>query len=276
MRKIGFLGPEGTFTQQAALTYAKDNPGELVSFSSIPELLAAVQKNQVDFGVIPIENSLEGAVNTSLDILAWEVDLLIQAEITLPISHNLLINPGANWQSITKIYTHPQASAQCRKFLENELPKAEVHFTYSTAEGAKLVKEKGSHCGAIAPLQSAVIFQLDAARKNIQDTDNNCTRFVLVGTSETKPTGRDKTSIVFSTEHKPGSLYRVLDIFSLWDINMSKIESRPAREKLGTYIFFVDIEGHSADSDMADALTMIRRKTTFYKFLGSYPRAGLT
>lgn len=276
MLKIGFLGPEGTFTQRAVQIYTADNPAELVAMSSIRETLLAVQKDELNLAVIPFENSLEGSVPVVLDILAWEADLHIIDELILPISQTLMINPGAKWQDITEIYTHPQSAGQCRLFLETHLPKAELYLTNSNSEGAKQAKQVGISAGAIGPEQAAEIFGLEVVLRDIQDKKDNFTRFVVVSKNSAKsPGAQNKTSIVFSTEHKPGSLACILDIFSLWDINMSKIESRPSRGKLGRYIFFIDIEGHMVDPDVRDALTMVKRKTTFYKFLGSYPRAGL-
>jgi prephenate dehydratase len=274
MQRIGYLGPEGTFTQRAAQVYTANSPAELVGMSSIRETLLAVQKGSLDLAVIPFENSLEGSVNVVLDVLAWEVDLYIIDELVLPICQNLMVSPGATWQEITEVYTHPQSAGQCRRFLESNLPKAKVYLTNSNSEGAKQAKEKGMMAGAIGPEQAAEIFGLTIALRNVQDKNDNSTRFVVVG-KEIAPAaaGKHKTSIVFSTEHKPGSLSCILDIFRLWDINMNKIESRPSRGKLGRYIFFIDIEGHMTDQDVHDALIMVRRKTNFYKFLGSYPRA---
>lgn len=276
MQKIGYLGPEGTFTQRAALSYIDNTPAELVSMPSIRETLLAVQQGKLDLAVIPYENSLEGPVNVVLDILAWEVDLHIIKELILPISQTLMINHGAKWQEITEVFTHPQSAGQCRLFLETQLPQAKLHLTNSNSEGAKQAKMIGISAGAIGPEQAAEIFGLEVVLRDIQDNSNNFTRFVVVGKNSTPYiSDKNKTSIVFSTEHKPGSLACILDIFSLWDINMSKIESRPSRGKLGRYIFFIDIEGHMTDPDVQDALTMIKRKTTFYKFLGSYPRVDV-
>jgi prephenate dehydratase len=276
MQKIGFLGPEGTFSQRAALIYINDMHAELVGMPSIREILIAVQHGKLDLAVIPYENSLEGPVNVVLDILAWEVDLHIINELILPISQTLMINPGARWQDITEVFTHPQSAGQCRRFLETQLPQAELHFTNSNSEGANLANKNGITAGAIGPEQAAEIFGLEVALRDIQDNSNNFTRFVVIGKNPVHSLAdQNKTSIVFSTEHKPGSLACILNIFSLWDINMSKIESRPSRGKLGRYIFFIDIEGHMTDPDVRDALTMVKRKTTFYKFLGSYPRVEL-
>jgi len=276
MLRIGFLGPEGTFTQRAALIYTSNNPAELVGLPSIRETLLAVQDGELDFAVIPLENSLEGSVNVVLDILAWEVDLLIIDELILPISQTLMVTPGARWQDITEVFTHPQSAGQCRLFLEKQLPKAELYLKNSNAEGAQQAKKSGITAGAIGPEQAAEIFGLEVVLRDIQDKDNNFTKFVVVGKKSVHSSaGQNKTSIVFTTEHKPGSLSCILDILSLWDINLSKIESRPSRGKFGQYIFFIDIEGHMTNPDVRDALTMVKRKTTFYKFLGSYPKADI-
>ncbi len=276
MLRIGFLGPEGTFTQRAALIYTSNNPAELVGLPSIRETLLAVQHGELDLAVIPLENSLEGSVNVVLDILAWEVDLLIIDELILPISQTLMVTPGARWQDITEVFTHPQSAGQCRLFLEKQLPKAELYLKNSNAEGAQQAKKSGITAGAIGPEQAAEIFGLEVVLRDIQDKDNNFTKFVVVGKKSVHSSaGQNKTSIVFTTEHKPGSLSCILDILSLWDINLSKIESRPSRGKFGQYIFFIDIEGHMTNPDVRDALTMVKRKTTFYKFLGSYPKADI-
>ncbi|WP_088225945.1 prephenate dehydratase [Desulfosporosinus sp. FKB] len=277
MHKIGYLGPEGTFSQQAAQHYCNNKQeAALVSLPSIREILLAVQRNELDLAVIPFENSLEGSVNIVLDVLAWEVDLLIVDELILPISQTLMVTPGADWKKISSIYTHPQSAGQCRLFLETHLPQAQVYLTSSNAEGANQAQMSGRTAGAIGPEAAADKFGLQVVLRNIQDKNNNFTRFVVVGKKAIHfPAGRNKTSIVFSTEHKPGSLACILDIFNLWDINMTKIESRPSRGQLGRYIFFIDIDGHLSAPDVRDALTMVQRKTNFYKFLGSYPMAEI-
>ncbi|WP_407312606.1 prephenate dehydratase [Desulfosporosinus sp. SB140] len=275
MLKIGYLGPEGTFTQQAAQRYIRDKQeADLVGLPSIRETLIAVQRGDLDLAVIPFENSLEGSVNIVLDVLAWEVDLMILDELILRISQTLMISPGASWKELTEVYTHPQSAGQCRLFLETHLPQAKLYLTSSNAEGADQAQKKGRTAGAIGPLEASEVFGLEVALHDIQDKDNNFTRFVVVGKDTTHTSAaHNKTSIVFSTEHKPGSLACILDIFNLWDINMTKIESRPSRGQLGRYIFFIDIDGHYTAPDVRDALTMVQRKTNFYKFLGSYPMA---
>lgn len=272
MKKIGFLGPKGTFSHEALLAYTGGMEYTVVDYPSIEELLRAVQSNELDEAIAPIENSIEGAVNATLDILAAEVDLLIKSEIVIPVRENLLVKPGTRLENVHQVLSHPQPLGQCRKYIVSRFPGAVVKPTYSTAGAAEEVASGNGESAAIGSYAAASVYGLEIADTDIQDCENNHTRFVAVSHEDSGKTGDDRTSIVFSTEDKPGSLYRVLDIFNLWDINMSKIESRPAKNQLGRYIFFVDILGHREDDDIRDALTMIRRKSSFFKFLGSYPR----
>jgi len=271
--RIGFLGPRGTFSQEALNKYIGRNTYEVVAFSTIPEMLFAVKNNDVDEAVVPIENSIEGGVGVTLDMMAFEVDLLIKAELAIQIRQNLLAKKGTRTEDIKCILSHPQAIGQCRKFINSRLPHAEVRFVYSTADAAQEIAASGRNdYGAIGSIAAAEEYKLDVLASSIQDRDNNLTRFVVISKEDSSRTGSDKTSIVFSTEDKPGSLYRILDIFSLWDINLTRIESRPEKNELGRYIFFVDFVGHRDDEDVRDALAMVKRKTSFYKFLGSYPK----
>ncbi|NJD03776.1 MAG: prephenate dehydratase [Ruminiclostridium sp.] len=271
MLRIGFLGPKGTFSHEALSVYAKDMLYEACDYFSIQELLQAVQNNEVDEAIAPIENSIEGAVNATLDILATDVDLLIKSELVIPVRENLLVKKGTSLKNISHILSHPQPLGQCRNFINSHFPDAQIRATYSTAGAAEEVAAGSGDSAAIGSSVAAEAYGLEIAEKDIHDCENNHTRFIAVSHTDGDRTGNDRTSIVFSTEDKPGSLYRILDIFSLWDINMSKIESRPAKNQLGRYIFFVDISGHREDAEIRDALTMIRRKSSFYKFLGSYP-----
>lgn len=272
MVKIGFLGPKGTFSHEALKAYTINNTDyRPYDFSSIPDILNAVQSREIDEAIVPIENSLEGAVNATLDMLAFDVSLKIKAELVIAVKANILVKPGAKRENIKYILSHPQPLGQCRKYISANFPNAQVKSVYSTAGAAEEVSLGVGDSAAIGSLVSAEEYGLEILARNIQDGNNNFTRFVVVAHEDAVRSGQDKTSIVFSTEDKPGSLYRVLDIFSLWDINMSRIESRPAKDQLGKYIFFVDIIGHKEDQDIADALTMIKRKTSFFKFLGSYP-----
>ena len=272
MLKIGFLGPKGTFSQEAMLAYAKGKAHIPCIFNTIPDTLYAVQNGEIDEAVVPIENSLEGAVNVTMDMLAWDVDLKIKGEIVVAIMQNLLVKKGTKQGDIKHIFSHPQCLGQCRKYIRANYPSAETRVFYSTAEAAQEVAGGGNDSAAIGSLMAAQEYGLEVLASGIQDGENNMTRFAVIAGTDGKRTGDDKTSMVFSTEDRPGSLYRVLDIFTLWDVNMTRIESRPAKNELGRYIFFVDIQGHREDEDIRDALTMVKRKTSFFKFLGSYPR----
>jgi prephenate dehydratase len=271
MISIGYLGPRGTFSHEALKKYTACGQYKAVDFSSIPEILTAVRDNIVEEAVVPIENSIEGAVNATMDMLALEVDLLIKAELIIPIREHLLVRKGSDITKIRYVMSHPQPLGQCRKFLAEQLPYVEARAVYSSAAAAEEAANSSGETAAIGSLAAAEAYDLDIARMDIQDNDNNLTRFIVLGHAHEKRTGSDKTSIVFSTEDKPGSLYGILGIFDLWGINLSRIESRPAKNKLGSYIFFVDLIGHKDDEDLKDALTMVKRKTSFFKFLGSYP-----
>lgn len=274
MKCIGYLGPEGTFSQNALCQYMK-GMGEYIQcpYPTLQDMMLAVEKGMIDEAVVPIENSLEGPVNITMDMLAFETSLKIKAELTAFITQSLLVKKGTLLQDIRCILSHPQPIGQCSKFIASALPEAEVVYVNSTAEGAKRVASEGQSWAVIGSSTLAEVYGLDILQQGIEDNKSNRTRFVVVAGEDVPPTGNDKTSIVFSVEDKPGNLYRILDIFNLWDINMTRIESRPAKSGLGKYVFFIDIHGHSNDNDVSEALTMVRRKTSFYKFLGSYPCA---
>lgn len=271
MTKIGYLGPKGTFSCEAMQKYTGDGQYEAVDFQSIPEIILAVQEGRLDEAIVPIENSIEGAVNATMDMIALEADLMIKAELVLPIREHLLVRKGTDISGIRYVLSHPQPLGQCRRFLSEQLPFAQVKAVNSTSAAAQQVAEGSGELAAIGSAAAAAEYGLEIAKRDIQDHTNNRTRFIVVGRDDAQRSGNDKTSIVFSTEDKPGSLYRVLDIFNLWDINMTRIESRPAKHRLGRYIFFVDVLGHREDGDLRDALTMVKRKTSFLKILGSYP-----
>lgn len=271
MLRIGYLGPKGTFSHEALKKYTGKTPHTAIDFQSIPEILLAVQEGSVDEAIVPIENSIEGAISATLDMIALEVDLLIKAELILLVRDHLLVKKGTDIESIKYIMSHPQPLGQCRKFLTGQMPEVEIRAVYSTAAAAVEVANGNGDCAAIGSIAATEAYGLEIAKSDIQDNDNNHTRFVVIGNRDAERTGMDKTSVAFSTEDEPGSLYRILDIFNLWNINLSRIESRPAKNKLGRYIFFVDLIGHRDDQDLKDALTMVKRKTSFFKFLGSYP-----
>jgi len=278
-KSIGFLGPQGTFSHEAALAYIESHAGgydlgksyKLKELLSIQDALLAVKNDDIDEAIVPIENSLEGAINVTLDVLAKEDGLHIVDELIIPINLNLVAKKGTAANDIKVIISHPQPLGQCRNYLNSAFQATIALEEFSTSKAAQRVAAGDGTYAAITSNIAAKIYGLEILASNVQDAKNNRTRFVIVSKALQKKTGNDRTSIVFSTDNKPGSLYRILDIFSLWDINMTKIESRPAKNVLGQYIFFIDIDGHIEDQDVSDALTMIQRKTSFYRFIGSYP-----
>lgn len=266
--KVGFLGPSGTYAEEAASTLN----GQLIAFNSIMEVMEAVKLKEVNLGVIPIENSIEGPVCLTLDLLVHDYDLKIRGEIILPVSHKLLLNPGSSIEEIDTVYSHAQALSQCRKFIENM--DAKPVATPSTSGAAEMIKGK-KNAAAIGTERAANLYGLKIAANDIQDYTDNSTRFVVVAQQDHEPTGNDKTSIVFSLcEDKPGGLYDVLGAFCKCNINLTKIESRPSKKKLGNYIFFVDFQGHRADKEVKNILNNIKNKISYVKILGSYPIEG--
>jgi prephenate dehydratase len=261
---VAYFGPAGTFTEEAA---SKLN-GELIAFDSIIEVLEAVKTGKAQKGVVPIENSIEGPVGVTLDLLAQDYDLKIEKEIILPISHNLMVNKGITLDEVDSVYSHAQPLAQCRIFLEKL--GLTTHSTSSTAAAAKFIKGKNNEA-AIGNRRAAELYDLDIIQTDIQDFENNRTRFIVLGNNESQPTGNDKTSIVFSLyEDRPGGLYEILGYFASENINLTKIESRPSKKGLGKYIFFIDLEGHCQDKVVESILETIKKNTPFLKLLGSY------
>jgi prephenate dehydratase len=265
---IGFLGPSGTFSEEAASSL----PGKHVAYDSIQDVMEALHNSNIDLAVVPIENSIEGPVGITMDLMAHEYFFYIQKEIILPIAHYLLINHDARIEDLKVIYSHSQALSQCRNYI-NQLDVS-VRATESTALAAELIKGDIS-AGAIGNLKAAEIYHLKIAKKDIQDYINNTTRFLVLGSSKNRPTGKDKTSIVFSLpDDHPGGLYDVLGEFAKRGINLTKIESRPSKEKLGKYIFFLDFEGHQNNEIIGNVLNIIKSKVGYIKILGSYPNEG--
>lgn len=278
--KIGFLGPRGTFTEEALLATVKIDEKDLVPYSTEPDVIHAVERGEVEKGIVPIENSIEGSVNATLDVLAFEASLLIERETVIPISHYLVAQHGVKKEDIRTVISHPQATAQCRLYLSANLPGAIVHAANSTAEAVKTVADAGPKDGqamaAIGPRLAAELYGLETIDSNIGDFESNKTRFVIVGREPAAPTGHDKTSIVcFIYEDRPGSLLQILQEFAHRYINLTKIQSRPTRKALGEYCFFIDVEGHQEDAQVAQALSCLRCKIRQVKVLGSYPQANM-
>lgn len=262
---IAYLGPEGTFTEEAAYRLSK----KLIPFDSIIDVLDAVKSGKADKGVVPIENSIEGPVGVTLDLLAHEYDLCIEREIVLKVSHYLLANKGVELEELSDVYSHPQSLAQCHKFIEKM--GFIIHPTSSTAAAAKIIKGR-RECCAIGTLRAARLYGLDVLAEDIQDYTPNMTRFIVIATYDHEFTGSDKTSILFTlAEDRPGGLYEILGLFADANVNLTKIESRPSKMGLGKYIFFLDFEGHRKEKNISIILEEIKNRTPFMKILGSYP-----
>ena len=274
--KLGYLGPPGTFTEEALLSYPGARDAELIAFNAVPAVVKAVAAREIDAGLVPIENSIEGSVSVTLDTLAFDTDdVQIAAEIVRPVRHALLGVQGASIGALQDVLSHPHASAQCRDYLTRPVPHVRVHAANSTAEAAREVAEKGDASWAAigAPL-AAELYGLVVLEETIEDRAENETRFVLVGHVRPEPTGSDKTSVVcFIEKDRPGSLLAILHEFSDRQINLTKLESRPTKERLGEYCFFIDMEGHADEPPVRYAIDSLRTKILEVKVLGSYPRA---
>jgi len=274
---IAFLGPAGTFTEEALLTQTDFAEADVVPVASLTEVLEAVCSGRTDMAFVPIENSIEGTVHATVDSLVFEVDLLVQREVVLDVHMHLLAPPGTSIEGIRRVLSFPHASAQCRRYLADHLPGAEVVATTSTAEAARLLgKDRRPHTAALAPRLAAELYGLDVLASSIEDHPYNQIRFVALATEGVPaPTGHDKTSIVcFQRQDRPGSLHGILSEFSARNINLTKLESRPTKRGLGNYCFLIDLEGHLADEVVADCLRVLHAELAGVKFLGSYPAAG--
>jgi prephenate dehydratase len=276
MTRVGFLGPHGTFAEEALLTQRDFAVADAVPYRDVPHVITAVERGEVDLGVVPIENSIEGSVTVTLDTLAFDTELLVQREIDLPISLNLCVAPGTKLSDVTRVISHPNPLGQTRLWLAKHLPDAATEIANSTAEAARLVaRSKRKNLASIGTPQGAKLFGLEIVAREIEDHPDNQTRFVVVGYGIPAASGHDKTSIVcFQREDRPGSLLAILQEFAARAINITKLESRPTKRELGDYCFFIDFEGHLDDELVADCLRNLRAKQSRVKFLGSYPVAG--
>jgi len=265
--KVVYLGPPATFTHLAAIeNFGKK--ADLVPVKSIREVFAVVEKKQADFGVVPVENSTEGVVNYTLDMFL-DSSLKICAEMILEISHHLL--GKGSLKEIKKLYSHPQSFAQCRDWLEENLPQVRLLETQSNAEAAQLAA-KEAEAGAIASEAAASLYGLKIIAPHVEDLSHNCTRFLIIGKGYSERSGEDKTSILFSIKDRVGALYDMLSSFRKYGINLTKIESRPTRKKAWEYVFFLDFLGHKDDENVREALAELEEKCFFLKILGSYPK----
>ncbi|MCA1830913.1 MAG: prephenate dehydratase [Actinomycetota bacterium] len=277
MTRIGYLGPQGTFTEEALLSLPEAHDAELIPFTTVSDVIHAVERGELDAGLVPIENSIEGSVSVTLDALAFDTrGVEIATEVIRPIRHALLAKAGTKIEDIKAVVSHPHATAQCRDFLAARAPHAQIRAANSTAEAAQIVAERGplDPWAAIGTELAASLYGLVVVEPDIEDRVENKTRFILVRRSHAQPTGDDKTSIVcFIEKDRPGSLLAILHEFADRQINLTKLESRPTKERLGEYCFFIDMEGHADEPPVRYALESLRTKILELKVLGAYPRA---
>jgi prephenate dehydratase len=271
-RSVSYLGPPGTFTEEALQNWRGLIYEEAIPFPTVEEAVLAVEDNVADKAVVPIENSIEGSVNATLDSLAFETEVLIQGEKVCGVSHYLLARTGTGMHEVKRVISHPQASAQCRRHLVELLPGVALEAANSTSEAAMRAAASDEPVAALGSMLAAELYGLTVLREGMEDHPENRTRFVLLGKEKMPPTGHDKTSLVcFIHQDRPGMLLQILQEFAFRYINLSKIESRPTKEVLGDYCFFIDCEGHEEDEVVASALKCLLCKLPRVKLLGSYP-----
>ena len=266
---IAFLGPEGTYSQEAALKHF-GGMVPLAPCASIDEVFRRAETGMAGYAVVPVENSTEGAVGRTLDLLL-ATPARVCGEVMLPIRQCLMSKRGG-MKAIRKIYSHTQSLAQCQRWLSRHLPQAEQVAVVSNAEAARLAaKERGT--AAIASRTAAELYGLELLARNIEDEPKNTTRFLVLGSHDAPASGKDKTSLILATRNVPGAIHELLTPLAANDVSMTRLESRPARTGLWEYVFYVDVEGHSADANVARALGALERKASLFKNLGSYPAA---
>ena len=270
-RTFGFLGPPGTYTEEACLLY--DPTAELRPYPTIFAVGEAIARGELKEGIVPIENSLEGSVNFTLDLLISQPSLFIRGEVVVPIEHYLMAKPGTDPAEVMVIYSHPQALAQCRGYLEKNFPQAEQMASLSTVLAVSDALASPIPAAAVAPRRASELNDVDILDRGIQDVAANVTRFAVLSLSDHAPTGRDKTSMAFTfVDDSPGLLHWVLGEFAQRNINLFKVESRPTKQSLGEYIFLVDLAGHREESPMKDALAALSQPINMLRILGSYPQ----
>jgi prephenate dehydratase len=276
MMRIAYLGPKGTFSEDALWEAVGDRQVDAVPAATVPEAIMAVREGQVDRALVPFENSIEGAVTATLDTLAFEADgVTLVGEYDLPIRHCLIAREETPLEEIDVVLSHPQASAQCARFVRENLPRAEVRAAPSTAEAVRTVAESDQPWAALGAESAARLYGAAVLRHGVEDEADNITRFVWVAAEGTAASGPGpwRTSVVFSElgEDHPGALVDALQVFSDREINLTRIESRPLRRGLGRYQFFIDIEGAAAEDPLAEAIEALRSKAETVRVLGSWP-----
>ncbi len=266
--RVALLGPRGTYSEEALRRFERN--AEPVLCKDIESIFDNVLSGSTEFGIVPVENSLEGSVNMTLDMLLKQ-DVKIYKEIVIDINHNLMALPDTDIAHIREIYSHPHALAQCKNFLKSI--NVRTRNFLSTADAAREIRDRNlKNTAAIAPKVAAKLYGLKILKENLQDEDFNQTRFLVISRKDHERTEDSKTSVIFSLIDKPGALHEALGIFASHDINLTKIESRPSKKALGDYVFFVDLEGHLEDTAVKDSIDELKQKTAFLKVLGSYAR----
>ncbi len=268
--KVAYLGPRATFTHMAGLQQF-GLAAQYVPVESIKDIFSEVERGRADYGVVPIENSTEGVVNYTLDTFI-DSDLKISAEVMLEVSQTLM-NKTGRIEDIKKIYTHPQVPGQCRQWLEKNVPTVPIADAPSTSRAAEMAAEDPA-LAAIASETAAVLNGLQTVAKSIQDSTNNYTRFLVIAPRSPGMTGRDKTSIMFSIKDRVGALYAMLEPFAQLGVNLTRLDARPSGKKVWDYVFFLDMEGHTEDTKVAEAIESLKKECLFLKVLGSYPKSA--
>ncbi len=273
--KTAFLGPRGTFTEEAALAWSGPD-AELLPFSSFALAAAAAERGEADAAVVPIYNSIEGGVSATLDLLIQGTPLRICGEVVLPVRHFLVSAPGASLEQVRIVSSHPQALGQCRGWLQRHLPNAEQMAALSTAASVEEASRSDGTLAGIGTRRAAQLYGGQIIAEDLQDDSSNMTRFIALAYRDTQPTGDDRTSICFTTHaNVPGSLNGVLTVFSEAGLQLTRIESRPIKHTLGEYYFLIDIEGHEKDPAVVAALDRARARCLYFTIFGSYPRFPL-
>jgi len=268
--EVAFQGEIGAYSEEAAFQFFGSSI-QLKPCESLDDVFKAAERDEVQFGVVPAENSLEGSISRVYDLLL-DSSLKVCGEIELRVVHCLIGVPEARLDLVKRVYSHPQALGQCKTFLRQL--GCELISTYDTAGSVKIIKEKGTtDRGAVASARAAEIYEMKVLAREIEDNPNNFTRFFILSKHDSPPSGNDKTSVVFSVKHKPGALYGVLKELAVRNINLTKIESRPTRQKPWEYNFYLDFEGHRQDKVFREALKGLENTALFVKVLGSYPKA---
>ena len=273
VKKLAYLGPQGTYSEQAARDW--DSDAILVAVDSIPSVASSVVSGDADEGVVPIENSIEGGVTFTLDLLIHDSNLSICGETVVTINQCLMAQSQIEFEAIKIVMSHPQSLGQCREFLRENLSEAELIASLSNSAAVQEMMKSDASTAAISSKRAAEIYGADILMENVEDRPNNETRFVILSHVDKERTGSDMTSLCFEyQDDSPGILSQSLREFASRNINLVKIESRPNKKSLGRYVFLADIEGHRSDSPVAEALEALRTQVSMMKVLGSYPRSG--